>query len=253
MSPALVPARLVVGRRRGCCAVRCASGCRCAGREPFEAHERRHERRPSPSSRLAAQSPACPLAANARPLASLPSARPHPRAPPCSPATSPTRSERDAEVSSLRQAVAERDVKLKSAKAELLESRMALQQKDTELKVRASVVWLAGWLPIGQLSLWEWRARLALQQEDTELVARPAARLMLARCGWDAERCGRGRSRQAPRCRVGACSCLRCWHVREPGRQAAPTPRAGCRAPRLSATRHSPPPHPLRRRPRTCS
>lgn len=40
------------------------------------------------------------------------------------------------EVSSLKQAVAERDVKLKAAKAELLESRMSLQQKDTELKVR---------------------------------------------------------------------------------------------------------------------
>ena len=45
------------------------------------------------------------------------------------------RSEKDAEVSSLKQAVAERDVKLKSAKGELLEARMSLQQKDSELKV----------------------------------------------------------------------------------------------------------------------
>lgn len=45
--------------------------------------------------------------------------------------------EKDVEVSSLKQAVAERDVKLKSAKGELLEARMSLQQKDSELKVRA--------------------------------------------------------------------------------------------------------------------
>lgn len=50
---------------------------------------------------------------------------------------SPGCREKDAEVSSLKQAVAERDVKLKSAKGELLEARMSLQQKDSELKVGA--------------------------------------------------------------------------------------------------------------------
>jgi len=47
--------------------------------------------------------------------------------------------DKDIEVSSLKQAVAERDVKLKSAKGELLEARMSLQQKDSELKVRADI------------------------------------------------------------------------------------------------------------------
>lgn len=47
--------------------------------------------------------------------------------------------DKDIEVSSLKQAVAERDVKLKSAKGELLEARMSLQQKDNELKVRADI------------------------------------------------------------------------------------------------------------------
>lgn len=58
------------------------------------------------------------------------------------------RREKDAEVSSLKQAVAERDVKLKSAKGELLEARLSLQQKDTELKVGA------GWA--AAVCVWRW-------------------------------------------------------------------------------------------------
>jgi hypothetical protein len=41
---------------------------------------------------------------------------------------------KDAEVVSLRQALAERDGKLKAARTDALEARMALQQKDQELK-----------------------------------------------------------------------------------------------------------------------
>lgn len=66
-----------------------------------------------------------------------PPARHHAHPPPPAPAPSLARSEKEAEVSGLKQAVAERDVKLKAAKGELLESRMALQQKDSELKVGA--------------------------------------------------------------------------------------------------------------------
>ena len=46
----------------------------------------------------------------------------------------PACSVKDAEVVGLRQELAERDGKLKAARADALESRMMLQQKDVELK-----------------------------------------------------------------------------------------------------------------------
>ena len=57
------------------------------------------------------------------------------RTPSCPrPACLPACSKKEAEVVSLRHQLAERDGKLKAARADALEARMALQQKDAELK-----------------------------------------------------------------------------------------------------------------------
>ena len=93
--------------------------------------------------------------------------------PPISPVC--CRREKDAEVSSLKQAVAERDVKLKSAKGELLEARLSLQQKDNELKVGRGLGWVCACGVSCPLSARSSASPSCTKQRRGQPAAQPAA------------------------------------------------------------------------------